>query len=103
MKNIFYFFLLSIFCGAQILVPSQYSTIQEAIDAAEDGQTIIVSSQINNYFGLIEVNKELDIISDSDDVIIEASDQDFAIKILANNVTISGFEIIGNEFTNAGL
>ena len=103
MKNIFYFFFLSIFCSAQILVPSQYSTIQEAIDGAEDGQTIIVSSQINNYFGLIEINKELDIISDSDDVIIEALDQDFAIKILANNVTISGFEIRGNTFTNAGI
>ena len=102
MKNIFYLFFFSIFCSAQILVPSQYSTIQEAIDAAEDGQTIIVSSQINNYFGLIEVNKELNIISDSD-VIIDASDQYFAIKILANNVTISGFEIIGNEFTNAGI
>ena len=103
MKHIFYFFFLSFFCGAQIYVPSQYSTIQEAIDFSENGQTIIVSPYINNYNGLIEVNKEINIFAEGDLVTINASDQEFAIKISANNVTISGFQIIGNEFTNAGI
>ena len=103
MKNIFYLFFISLFCGAQIYVPSQYPTIQEAIDFAENGETIIVSSQVNGYTGLLEVSKELIIISDSDDVVINASNQDFAVKILSNNITISGFQIIGNEFTNAGI
>ena len=103
MKNIFYLFFISLFCGAQIYVPSQYPTIQEAIDFAENGETIIVSSQVNGYTGLLEVSKELIIISDSEDVVINASNQDFAVKILSNNITISGFQIIGNEFTNAGI
>jgi len=103
MKNIFYLFFVSLFCGAQIYVPSQHPTIQEAIDFADNGETIIVSSQVNNYSGLIEVSKELIIISDSEDVVIDASGQDFAVKILSDNITISGFQIMGDEFTNAGI
>ena len=85
----FFFFLFCICCSAQIYVPSQYSTIQGAIDAAENGETIIVSSQITNYTGLIEINKELSIIAEGDAVIIDASEQGFAVKISADELTTS--------------
>ena len=103
MKNIIYLFFVTIYCSAQIYVPEQFSVIQEAINFAEDGDTIIISSQLNNYPGLVEVNKELNIISDSSDVIIDASGQEFGFKITSSNVIIDGFNIIGNDLTNAGI
>ena len=57
MKKIIFLFFVSFFCSAQIYVPEQFSSIQEAINFSENGDTIIVSSQINNYTGFIEVNK----------------------------------------------
>ena len=65
---------------SQIYVPEQFSSIQEAINFSENGDTIIVSSQINNYTGFIEVNKELNIISSSDEVIVDASGLQFDLK-----------------------
>ena len=103
MKKIIFFFFVSFFCSAQIYVPEQFSSIQEAINFSENGDTIIVSSQINNYTGFIEVNKELNIISSSDEVIIDASGQQFGFKINSSSVVIDGFNIIGNDSTNAGI
>ena len=103
MKKIIFFFFISFFCSAQIYVPEQFSSIQEAINFSENGDTIIVSSQINNYTGFIEVNKELNIISNSDEVIVDASGQQFGFKINSSSVVIDGFNIIGNDSTNAGI
>ena len=103
MKKIIFLFFVSFFCSAQIYVPEQFSSIQEAINFSENGDTIIVSSQINNYTGFIEVNKELNIISSSDEVIVDASGQQFGFKINSSSVVIDGFNIIGNDSTNAGI
>ena len=103
MKKIIFLFFVSFFCSAQIYVPEQFSSIQEAINFSENGDTIIVSSQINNYTGFIEVNKELNIISSSDEVIVDATGQQFGFKINSSSVVIDGFNIIGNDSTNAGI
>tara|TARA_Y100001954_G_scaffold239399_1_gene313669 strand:+ start:1308 stop:3029 length:1722 start_codon:yes stop_codon:yes gene_type:complete len=103
MKKIIFLFFVSFFCSAQIYVPEQFSSIQEAINFSENGDTIIVSSQINNYTGFIEVNKELNIISSSDEVIVDASGLQFGFKINSSSVVIDGFNIIGNDSTNAGI
>ena len=103
MKKLYFLFCFFFFCSAQIYVPEQFSSIQEAINFSENGDTIIVSSQINNYTGFIEVNKELNIISSSDEVIVDASGLQFGFKINSSSVVIDGFNIIGNDSTNAGI
>ncbi len=69
---------------------SDYTSIQAAVDAAKDGDTIIVYSGI--YTEYIDMNKELTIVSQSgnpEDTVVQA------FKITANNVTINGFVVKG--------
>jgi pectin methylesterase-like acyl-CoA thioesterase len=79
-----------------IYVPDDYPTIQDAIDAAEDNDTIIVRD--GNYRENIEVNKRLTIRSEngSDSTIVHAADSDdHVFEVTADYVTISGFAAKG--------
>ena len=72
-----------------------YSTIQNAVDDANNGDMIIVSS--GTYIENVVVNKQLSIVSESgdpDDTIIKAANlREHVFNITADNVTISGFTI----------
>ncbi len=71
---------------------ADFTSIQAAVDAAKDGDTIIVYS--DTYTENVDVNKELTIISqsgDPEDTIVQA------FKITANNVTINGFKLDGGD------
>jgi len=79
-----------------IYVPDNYSTIQAAIDAAIDGDMIIVRDGI--YTENINVNKLLTIISEngSKNCIIQYSNPDSPVfKVTADYVNISGFTVKG--------
>ena len=75
---------------------SETTIIQDAIDIANNGDTIIISS--GTYTENVNVYKELTIISESGnpaDTIIQAADpNDHLFHVTADNVTISGFTII---------
>ncbi|RKX95997.1 MAG: hypothetical protein DRP55_10055, partial [Spirochaetes bacterium] len=87
--------------GIQNINTGEYfCTIQDAIDASNDGDTIIVHDGI--YAESIVINKPLTLKNGSSPV-IDASGFTYGIIISANNVTIDGFEIIGNESTMAGI
>ncbi|HII01026.1 TPA: hypothetical protein HA351_05020 [Methanosarcinaceae archaeon] len=69
---------------------ADYTSIQAAVNAAKDRDTIIVYSGI--YPEDVDVNKELTIISQSgnpEDTVVQT------FKITANNVTINGFVVKG--------
>ncbi len=78
---------------------ADFTSIQAAVDAAKDGDTIIVYSGI--YIENIDVNKELTIISQSgnpEDTVVQPLDKyTYGFNVTANNVTISGFRLVGYD------
>jgi parallel beta-helix repeat protein len=78
-----------------------YTSIQEAVNNAQNGDTILVSPGV--FRENVNVNKELAIISSPDRLsdpinrtyVIGAVPTNDVFSIRSNNVTISGFHIIG--------
>ncbi len=77
--------------------PGNYSTIQEAIDNASDGDTVFVYSGMYNLDERININKSIRLIGENkDNTIIN----DSGISIVVSEVCISGFTIQnGNGIT----
>ena len=79
-----------------IHVPEDYSSIQQAINHAKDGQLIYVASGV--YKEYLSINKSVTIIGEnSSTTIIEGNGTQILIKITANNVAISKFWIRNAE------
>jgi parallel beta-helix repeat protein len=100
--------------GATIYVPTDYPRIQEAIDAASDGDTIFVYPRSSldppmTYWGDLYINKNINLIgADKEKTIIEGTFSRYTlpctiyISIFAEDVTISGFKIV-NGGTGIGI
>lgn len=79
-----------------------YTSIQEAVNNAQSGDTIVVSP--GTYVENVNVNKELAIISSTDlsgdrmnrTYVIGTTSANDVFNIRSNNVTISGFHILGS-------
>jgi nitrous oxidase accessory protein len=91
------FFLISAFAGIQvakaenktITVPSDYLTIQAAINNAVDGDTIFVKKGV--YIENPEINKSISLVGEDRDATV--IDVTAGLKVENNNVTITGFTI----------
>jgi len=84
--------------------PNNYSKIQDAIDNASDGDTIFVYSGI--YYENIIVDKLLDIKGENKETtIIDGSKIDDIIRILTDEVTLTGFTLQngGSSHVYAGI
>jgi len=76
---------------ATIVVPDDYRTIQDAINAAKSGDTVFVRSGI--YVESLTVNKAIAIIGEGcETTILDASGYD-GIMVFADGVTLRGFTI----------
>jgi len=77
----------------QIRVPQDYETIQEAINAAVSGETIVVASGV--YHEHIGIDKPLTLVGENcNTTIIEGDGETKVIVIIkASQVTLSGFTI----------
>ena len=94
--------LLNSFAGQTIMVPNDYPTIQEAIDHAENGDTIKVSQ--GEYFENIYINKSLRLEGNSrENTVIDGGRKNHAIKIVSDMVTISNFKIRNTNNGFAGI
>ena len=83
-----------------IVVPDDYHSIQEAIDNALDGDTVFVKNGV--YSEPIEIHKPLTLLGeDSQKTILEIPMRRYSpprvILVNADNVTISGFNIINSD------
>ena len=75
-----------------ITVPDDYPTIQEAINNANPGDPIFVSS--GTYYENVVVNKSVSLIGESkESTIVEGSGAETVILVNADKVSVSGFEI----------
>jgi len=75
-----------------IKVPFHFPTIQEAIDKANPGDTILVSS--NTYYERLTIDKSLRLTGEGGSApIIDGSGTDTVIRVGADNVEISKFTI----------
>ena len=93
--------LVVISSAAIIYVPDNYSSIQDAVNAASVGDTIIVRS--GTYFENVVVNKPLSLIGEGLPT-IDAQRRGKAIEITADNCIVKGFRCINAKHPgNAGI
>jgi parallel beta-helix repeat protein len=75
-----------------ITVPGQYPTIQEAINAAAPGDTILVAA--GTYFENVSVNKTVSLVGENrETTIIDAKGNATVIRVRADGVVIEGFTL----------
>ena len=79
---------------------TEHSNLIEAVQLSNSGDTI--QTQPGTYSGYLSIDKALN-LEGSPGSIIDATNQYFGISIAASNVTVSGFEVIGNEYTVSGI
>lgn len=76
----------------EIIVPEDYPTIQEAINAARPGDTIFVRT--GTYYEHVIVNKSISLIGeDRGRTIIDAEQDGVTVIVIANQVSIMNFTI----------
>ena len=86
----------------KIVVPDDYSTIQEAINAASAGDVIHVKA--GTYFENVVVNKSLSLIGeDKETTVIDGGQAGTVIRVIASNVTVTGFKIQNSGKFDVGI
>ena len=79
-----------------ILVPDDYRTIQQAINAAEEGDTIFVGT--GTYYEYVVVDKALSLLGENNnDTIVDGSGIGIVVSVIANNVAIHNLTIQNGE------
>jgi parallel beta-helix repeat protein len=87
-----------------IVVPDDYTTIQQAIDNAGLGDTIYVKS--GTYFENIVVNKPISLVGEAAyDTIVDGSQAGTVIEVVTDNVSISNLTVrnAGSSVPDAGI
>ena len=85
--------------ASTITVPDDYSTIQEAINNAVDGDTVFVKT--GTYYEHIIVNRTVTLVGeDASTTIIDGSDTGHVVYIVQDNVNITGFTVRNSGHTH---
>jgi len=82
--------IYSLWLGAVRKVPDEYPTIQGAIDAADDGDIIVVAAA--TYYEHVAVDKMVTLLGE-EGAIVDGGGTGTVISVARNNVKISGFTI----------
>jgi len=78
--------------------PNNYTKIQDAINDANNGDTVFVYDNSSPYFESIIIDKTINLLGENvDTTIINAQGSSFALKIDANNILVTGFTLINAE------
>lgn len=87
------------FPGHTLMVPSQYATIQAAIDASESGDVIRVAAGI--YGENIELKDGICVVGEGPAITILQGDSSKCVVSMANDCLLSGFMVRGSAWTNS--
>lgn len=88
--------------GTIIRVPNDFPTIQQAIDAAQNGSTILVNSGV--YYEHLTVNKTVTFLGDSkEDTIVDGLNSGDVVVITADNVLFDGFTVRNSSTSTCGI
>lgn len=80
-----------------IRVPYDYPTVQQAIDAAPPGSTILVSS--GTYAEHLLINKSLNLLGESkDSTVLDGGGNGTVMTVTANEVVVDGFKIMNGKY-----
>jgi nitrous oxidase accessory protein len=78
--------------ASTIIVPDDYSTIQEAINNAADGNTVFVKT--GTYYEHVVVNRTISLLGeDVSTTIIDGNNTGHVISIVSDNVTLASFTV----------
>ena len=81
-----------------------YSTIQDAIDAASNGDTVFVYDYSSPYYENLVIFKSITLMGeDKKTTFIDGSEEDNTIYINATDVTITGFSIVNSNYDYSGI
>jgi parallel beta-helix repeat protein len=86
--------------------PGNYSTIQEAVNASSDGDTVFVFDDSSPYYEHVRIDKTISLVGEQKETtIIDGSYTGDVIELLTDGIQISGFTIqhSGNIFNNSGI
>jgi len=85
-----------------IVVPDDYSTIQEAINSANNGDTVYVRS--GTYFENVALNKAVSLLGeDGETTIVDGNGTGNVITITAGEVVLSQFTVQNSALTAQGI
>ena len=88
--------------GDTIVVPDDYPSIQEAVDHAIDGNTILVKAGV--YYENVLVYKSVNIIGENKfTTFVDGMGSGHIFTVTADNVLISGFTIRNTDMGSAGI
>lgn len=85
-----------------VVVPDDYSTIQEAVDNAAEGDTVFVRK--GYYFESVLINKSLSLVAEDNETFIVGNDYKLngtIVLIRHDHVNVSGFTIRANQRTSS--
>jgi len=86
-----------------IIVPNDFLSIQEAINHANEGDTVFVRN--GTYFGSVVVDRSISLVGENNQsTIIDGEGYRTVLKVIANNVEVTRFTIRnGWEYDNCGI
>jgi len=84
--------------------PGNYSSIQIAIDSADDGDSIFVYDDSSPYYENVVIDKSVNLIGENKQTtIIDGCKNGDVVKIIANQVDINGFTVRNGGLYDAGI
>jgi parallel beta-helix repeat protein len=81
--------------------PGNYTTIQDAIDNASDGDTVFVFN--GTYVGYVVINKSITLLGEEKNTTIIIGYFAFTISFITDWVTMGGFTIVNNACRGEGV